>query len=70
MEKEKGKKIPVLDRGECTDCESCLNLAPSIFRRNEETGCIEVVDIAEYQEEVVHEVIRMCPRDCITWDEA
>jgi hypothetical protein len=38
-------KVPDIDRWECTDCESCVNLLPDIFKRNEETGCIEVADV-------------------------
>ncbi|MBP1741237.1 MAG: hypothetical protein H6Q48_3530, partial [Deltaproteobacteria bacterium] len=38
---------PVIDLAECTECESCLNLAPSIFRRNQDTRCIEIAEAAE-----------------------
>ncbi|NIR18058.1 MAG: ferredoxin, partial [Desulfobacterales bacterium] len=50
------KKVPVIDLGECTDCESCLELCPHVFRRNEETGQIEVIDLSEYPENEVQEV--------------
>ena len=46
------KKVPSIDLGECTDCESCLELCPRVFRRNEETGHIEVVDLCELPTEV------------------
>jgi len=62
-------KIPVIDIGTCSDCESCLELCPTIFKRNRETGLIEVVDLTEYPEEMVQEAISMCPTDCITWEE-
>jgi ferredoxin len=64
------KKVPAIDLGECTDCESCLELCPHVFRRNEETGHIEVADLSEYPEEEIQEVINMCPAACITWEEA
>ena len=72
MEKQKVQvsKTPFIERSECTDCESCINLYPQIFRRNRETGCIEVVDLPEYPEEAVQEVIAMCPGDCISWQES
>ncbi|MBN1833439.1 MAG: ferredoxin [Deltaproteobacteria bacterium] len=28
------KKIPHIDISECTDCESCLELCPSVFKKN------------------------------------
>ena len=64
------KKVPAIDLGECTDCESCLEVCPHVFRRNEETGHIEVANLSEYSEEEIQEVISMCPADCITWEEA
>ena len=45
------RKVPVIDMSECNDCESCLELCPTIFRRNPETGHIEVVDLDEYPED-------------------
>lgn len=63
------KKVPAIHLGECTDCESCLELCPHVFRRNQETGHIEVAHLSEYSEEEIQEVISMCPADCITWEE-
>jgi ferredoxin len=63
------KKVPAIDLAECTDCEACLELCPHIFKRNEETGQIEVVDLSEYPEKEVQEAISMCPAECITWEE-
>ena len=63
------RKTPVIDLSRCTDCESCLELCPDIFKRNPDTGLIEVVEHSEYSEEAVQEVISMCPADCITWEE-
>ena len=63
------KKIPVIDLSECTDCESCLEICPSVFKRNEETGHIEVIDLPQYPEDDVREAISMCPADCISWEE-
>lgn len=60
---------PVIDLAECTDCESCLNLAPSIFRRNEDTGCIEIAEAMEYPEAVLQEIVSVCPGQCIEWEE-
>lgn len=61
------KKIPVLDRSECTDCESCISLRPDIFKRNQDTGCIEVAELFDYPEQEIEQVMSVCPGDCITW---
>jgi len=61
-------KIPSIDLSECTDCEVCIELCPTIFRRND-AGYIEVVELSEYPEEEVEEAIMNCPVDCITWEE-
>jgi len=63
------RKHPVIDWTRCTDCESCIELCPGIFRRNRETGYIEIVDVPQYPEEAVREAINMCPADCISWEE-
>jgi len=72
MEKQRVpvNRVPHIDRSDCTDCESCIDLHPQIFRRNKETGCIEVAELSEYPEEAVQEVMAMCPGDCITWQES
>jgi ferredoxin len=62
------KKNPVIDRAECTDCESCLSLRPDIFKRNPETGGIEVAELPEYPQEDIERVMSMCPGECITWE--
>ncbi len=63
------RRIPVIDLNKCNDCESCLELCPTVFKRNEETGYVEVIDLDEYSEEEVQEAISVCPTDCITWED-
>ena len=65
---EKMKKVPAIDIGKCTDCDSCLELCPEVFRRNSETGYIEVTDLNEYPVELVDQIISTCPADCISWE--
>jgi ferredoxin len=65
--KEHAVKSPVIDRSECTDCESCISLRPDVFKRNQETGCIEVAELHDYPKEEIEQVMSMCPGDCITW---
>jgi len=64
------KRAPVIDLSRCTDCESCLAICPSVFRKNEETGFIEVIELNDYPEQEVHEAVAICPADCITWETA
>ena len=61
-------KVPVIDLGECVDCEACLELCPMVFRQND-AGYIEVIDLQEYPVEEVEECIKNCPTNCITWEE-
>ena len=63
------KKIPVIDIRRSTECESCLEMCPEVFKRNSETGIIEVADLDDYPEELVDQVINICPADCISWEE-
>jgi ferredoxin len=65
--KEMPKKIPVIDLAECTDCESCISLQPDVFKRNPDTGRIEVEDLPDYPENEIEQVMSMCPGDCIAW---
>ena len=62
------KRIPVIDLSLCTDCDSCLAVAPDIFQRNSDTGFIEVIDLEFYPLEEVNEAISVCPADCIAWE--
>ncbi|RJR40694.1 MAG: ferredoxin [Desulfobacteraceae bacterium] len=59
-----------IDHFECTDCESCVSLCPSVFRKNKDTGLIEIEDSAPLPEEDIRLAMCMCPADCIQWEEA
>ena len=61
-------QAPVIDSSECSDCESCVELCPTVFKINEETGMIEAVELSQYPEEEIREAISCCPKDCITWE--
>ena len=62
------KRTVVIDLSRCTNCDSCLEICPQVFRRNEETGLIEIGDLEKYPEDQVSEAIAMCPADCIQWE--
>lgn len=62
-------KIPVIDLGLCTNCEGCLAVCPQVFRMNHATSLLEVVDLPKYPEDCVNEAIKICPADCIEWED-
>jgi len=70
MEKKEDKvpMIPAVDMGKCTDCGSCLEVCPEVFKRNPETEFIEVALLTAYPEDCVQEAISVCPADCISWE--
>jgi ferredoxin len=46
-----------------------VETGPRVFKRNEQTGIIEVADLQKYPEDEVQEAIKMCPAECIYWEE-
>jgi ferredoxin len=63
------RRVPAIDLSKCTDCESCLEICPVVFKRSKETGLIEIADLHEYPEDEIREAINICPADCIIWEE-
>ena len=63
-------KIPVIDLRECSYCESCVSLCPSVFHIHAETGILEAAVLEHYPEEEVEAAIRWCPQNCISWETA
>ena len=61
-------KVPSIDLGGCTDCDGCIEICPQVFQRNETIGYVEVIELEEYPEEDVQEVMNICPADCIGWE--
>jgi len=59
---------PVVDIGTCTLCMGCVELCPEVFRLNEHTGYIEVIELDHYPRALVDEAIKYCPEDSITWE--
>ena len=64
-----GQEPAAIDPSRCTDCDSCVETGPRVFKRNEQTGIIEVADLQKYPEDEVEEAIKMCPAECIYWEE-
>lgn len=61
-------KVPSIDLAGCTDCDSCIEICPEVFRRNETMGYVEVIELEKYPAEELLEAINICPADCIGWE--
>jgi ferredoxin len=61
-------KRAVVDIGACTLCMGCVAVCPEVFRLNENTGYIEVIDLETYPEACVAEAVKYCPEDAIAWE--
>ena len=59
---------PVVDMADCSRCEGCIAVCPSVFFMND-AGFIEAAELEAYPEKEVDEAIKNCPEDCICWDE-
>ena len=60
-------KVPVIEIGSCILCEICTELAPHAFQIND-AGFVEVLPLDGYSDEDIHEAVKNCPKDCITWE--
>ena len=60
-------KIPVIDLEYCILCEICIELAPHAFKMND-ASFVETVELDDYLDEQIHEAVKNCPKDCITWE--
>lgn len=59
---------PVIDLGACILCEICVELAPQAFEISD-SGFVQVRELDDYGDETIHEAVKNCPKDCITWEE-
>jgi len=60
-------KIPAVDLSCCILCEICVELAPHAFVIND-ADFVEVQPLDDYSDEDIHEAMKNCPKDCITWE--
>lgn len=65
-------KTPAIDLGCCILCEICIELAPHAFQIND-AGFVEALPVESYasdnySDEDIHEAIKNCPRNCITYE--
>ncbi len=53
--------------GDCILCGVCSEVAPHTFKLTDE-GFIEVLSLNDYSDDLTHEAIINCPKDCISWE--
>ncbi len=61
-------RIPVVELDECSRCEVCIDVCPTVFTMND-SGYIEVIELGEYPDDDVHEAVKNCPADCIIYQD-
>ena len=57
-----------VDEEECIGCALCSEIAPEVFRLNEE-GISQVVASSEELQDSMQEAIDECPVECIHWED-
>ena len=58
-----------MDLSRCSKCGGCIEVAPEIFSFSESGGYIEICDLDYYDRDEVEEAMKLCPEDCIHWEE-
>ena len=59
-------KEVMVDEGECTGCELCVDMLPEVFRMNNR-GVSEAQNPHGTEEGTLQNVIDNCPAECIHW---
>ncbi|MBN2398442.1 MAG: ferredoxin [Deltaproteobacteria bacterium] len=57
------------DDEECISCGICEEICEDVFRLNEDTSRVEVIEYEEGPEDLIEEAMESCPVECIYWDE-
>lgn len=58
-----------IDEGLCVGCGSCEALCPDVFAMNDRGTAEPIAEATEANKADVEEAIKMCPMNCIAWDE-
>ncbi len=60
---------PVIELDQCILCEVCIDVCPEVFFINSSGGYIDIKELNEYPQDTVHEAVKHCPTDCISFNE-
>ena len=58
-----------VDQDACIGCSMCPDIAPDIFRMDDNGKAESYNEVDEKNKEAVQEAIDTCPVDAIDWDE-
>jgi len=61
-------KKPSVELSDCISCGVCVEVSPEVFKLNH-AEYIEVTELETYPQDEVHEAIKYCPTDCISWQD-
>ena len=63
------RRVPWVDKEECTGCQLCVSNLPDVFRLDED-GLAECYNPEGASEnDIQSEAIDVCPAECIHWKE-
>lgn len=57
------------DDEECISCGMCEEICGDVFRLNDETERVEVIEPEDGPVDQIEEAMEACPVECIYWDE-
>lgn len=57
-----------VDQAECVGCGACTEIAPSVFRMNDDDKSEVYGNVTDENKDEVQEAIDTCPVSCISWD--
>lgn len=57
-----------IELGDCSGCESCVEICPDVFAFNDTLGKAEVIKAEGGDEKAIEEAIASCPAGCITFE--
>lgn len=62
------KRVPLVNKAECTSCGVCVDTVPTVFRFDAD-NLAEAFDPDGADEASIQEAIDLCPVACISWVE-
>ena len=57
-----------VDQQECVGCGACTEMAPDVFRMNDDEKSEVYGKVTDQNKAEVQEAIDVCPASCISWE--